>query len=1190
MSPRLLSLVLPSLLLPGLALAQVFVVPRRPPKTMVRAYEFDWRHVDILVGPGAQQGPAPLPTRRIRPPQAPAPSNTPQATPPASAPQGSAEPVQPPAPAPGEPRLRSPWMPLPARETLALRSAMLEVDPPAPAATIPPEAPDAGVAVADAGVGDAGPADRGALTATPEADGGTPVAAADAGTQPPDGGYATSLDSRSGGVRFFFYERERHVAELAVPQLEAAYRYLVERFKYVPTERFPYYLYSSYQEFLQTNLFPLSEGTLGVTSTQNLDLTLPYLGDHQLFAEVSTHELVHQFTIQKVRSVAQQSKTFGNPLQGLPLWFIEGLAEYYAKDGLDPETEMMVRDLMVNPDVLRGYAFVDFFQQGPYGFLFIYKLGQARVAFLEETYGEGFVQKVLENSPRLVGGGQQQSLQQQQQPQQGGMTFETLLEDLTGDEPRTIASRFEAWMKRRAFTAWLKSEQSAPTMELLREREGIVTALNSSPDGQLLMYRSIIPETGETRLVLADSRAPTETVRVASDGMPGMESLHPIFGRNFSLTGDRLAFIAEADGYDLIYVQEYKHSAEKQGAADAARSPYLPSPVVQTSSRKPRYRVRLSLGERKVYELQQHGVVAAYAPAFSPDGKQLAFIGLDEKGTRDVYVLDLESGAAPTRLTEDVYAERHLSWGPSGIIYNSDATSHGHYNLFRVKPEAPRQVQRLTTDSRDHLDPVALPNGRIFFSAYESSRADLHEYTGSGVVRRTDMTTGLFEPCPGPEGGLWTLFHQSGQRVPALLKAQRMLSPPEQPIAAGEPAEPLVQNTLGEARNYDPLAWQNIDVGPIFGYAGAGGGGFFGQVFATASDRLKDHRVLLSMAAYGSFELMDGYLLYLNNARRTTWGGGLFQSLRFRVDNFFDQYPGVGLISTGERFFGALGTMRYPLNTFLYLQGELAVGGTTYFVDPFTGYYLYIPGLNGVGDLYTPWRASTRSMRFQTEARAQLGYNALRYHYQVGPIAGTALLAELDTGVQPLNGEVFGNVRGDAEHYIPLLGTTRLLLRGGVGSTFGGRFARSFFLSSFDTIRGVPFGNTQWLLGRHYLYSTLELRVPLNEIIRVAFLSNLEGVAGFDAGGVGPTVQSLWDRRLLNAAVGANFTLGPLLLRLHFAYPFDIGAPAGRPAETWITQFSLGLIGLDGFFTRQSGVQQRPTHNPFVGTPGALGW
>ena len=150
------------------------------------------------------------------------------------------------------------------------------------------------------------------------------------------------------------------MAERAAPLIEEAYRYLVDSFDYVPTETFPYVLYSSYQEFLQTNVFPISEGTLGVTSREDLKLTLPYLGDHRLFREVGTHELTHEFTIQKVRTVTKGVKGFGDPMTGMPLWFIEGLAEFYTHRGLDPETEMLVRDVLVNPDVLRGYAYIDF--------------------------------------------------------------------------------------------------------------------------------------------------------------------------------------------------------------------------------------------------------------------------------------------------------------------------------------------------------------------------------------------------------------------------------------------------------------------------------------------------------------------------------------------------------------------------------------------------------------------------------------------------------------------------------------------------------------------------------------------------------------------------------------------------------------------------------------------------------------
>ncbi len=75
--------------------------------------------------------------------------------------------------------------------------------------------------------------------------------------------YAKTLGAKSGGVRFYFYEREREVAERAAPLIEDAYRYLVDQFHYVPTETFPYILYNSYQEFLQTNVFAVSGGHAG---------------------------------------------------------------------------------------------------------------------------------------------------------------------------------------------------------------------------------------------------------------------------------------------------------------------------------------------------------------------------------------------------------------------------------------------------------------------------------------------------------------------------------------------------------------------------------------------------------------------------------------------------------------------------------------------------------------------------------------------------------------------------------------------------------------------------------------------------------------------------------------------------------------------------------------------------------------
>lgn len=81
----------------------------------------------------------------------------------------------------------------------------------------------------------------------------------------------------------------------------------------------PYILYSTYHEFLQTNLFPVQEGVLGVTSTTTLELALSYFGDHRQFVEISTHEMAHQLTIHKVRATARAMKVKGSPLEELPL-------------------------------------------------------------------------------------------------------------------------------------------------------------------------------------------------------------------------------------------------------------------------------------------------------------------------------------------------------------------------------------------------------------------------------------------------------------------------------------------------------------------------------------------------------------------------------------------------------------------------------------------------------------------------------------------------------------------------------------------------------------------------------------------------------------------------------------------------------------------------------------------------------
>ncbi len=51
-----------------------------------------------------------------------------------------------------------------------------------------------------------------------------------------------------------------------------------------------------------------------------------------------------------------------------------------------------------------------------------------------------------------------------------------------------------------------------------------------------------------------------------------------------------------------------------------------------------------------------------------------------------------------------------------------------------------------------------------------------------------------------------------------------------------------------------------------------------------------------------------------------------------------------------------------------------------------------------------------------------------------------------------------------------------------------------------------------------------------------------------------------WGARTLTGVLGVNAVLGPLLLRLHFGHPFDIGGrvtPALAFGDRWVTNFTL---------------------------------
>src|SRR5205814_1590264 len=395
-------------------------------------------------------------------------------------------------------------------------------------------------------------------------------------------------DDGSAGLRLYFYDREYPVARIAGGLIRESWRYLSDRFQYKPSFRVPYILYNTYREFLETNVFAVQEGVLGVTSPQDLRMSLPYAGEREFFKLVSTHEMTHQFHIQKVAERAA-SAGMESPIGQFPLWFIEGLAEYYAHNQqMDSETEMFLRDIVLNPNGEIGYDFPRLDEDRPYSYLYTYKYGQAKLVFLSETYGERVIQGVLDQSPRLAGGGRQRG-----EPREG---FMQLLGHVAGETPAQMNARWQTWARKRVMRTYLDAKQDLPDVTELK-----------------------LPDELDTR-----SRVRRE----------------------------------------------------------------------RRDEKSPRVRVDLDLGDVRTIRVVRDGLIEARDPTFSPDGMQVAFYGLDRDGHEDIYTLDLrEDDPHVRRLTQDPYSERDLSWGEDGIVYASDATESGRYNLFRIDPENGTRVR-----------------------------------------------------------------------------------------------------------------------------------------------------------------------------------------------------------------------------------------------------------------------------------------------------------------------------------------------------------------------------------------------------------------------------------------------------------------------------------------------------------------
>jgi hypothetical protein len=697
-------------------------------------------------------------------------------------------------------------------------------------------------------------------------------------------------------------------------------------------------------------------------------------------------------------------------------------------------------------------------------------------------------------------------------------------------------------MKRRYLPAYLASKQEPPFIPQI-EIEGEPDAFSSAPDGNTILYRSVERESGRARLFLGDRRQKGSAVQVAVDGVPGVESLYPVLRSVTSLATNKLTFLARHGSSDGLFIVPYTRTEVN-------------------------HRVEIHLGERQEIDLSGADIIEAGDPTFSPNEDRVAFFALDRLGRIDIWTADINTGKL-TRITNSLNAERDLHWssespatygikieeggGRDGtLIYTSDETEDRHYNLFAMDPSTGAR-RRLIAEPNDERAPADLGDGRIVYSSDAQGKVDLHVYDAkAGTTKRiTDFETSLTAPASGPNGLMAVGFFGGQYRIFEIPKTA-FLSLDERPALHGEPgkaAEYTMEPIPNPSPRYEPFAANNWRLQNGIAAVGTSS---YGQGALLFGDTLSDRNLLLQFSMYGSPELTDALVFFFDRSRRHELGFGLFHTFTERRD----VHPPGGFNSSLlylQREFGGQGLWSYPFDTFTRLEAHASIEGVQ------RGFLFPIDNLGNVStavalDSLRQWNNVRGGFDLQAEASATLGYDTTRYQYPAGAAGGGSFVAEGGGGILPIRGLPYGYATIDAQYHWKFFffGVFHFRLAGGIAG--GTDLGKQFWLSSYDNLRDyLPFDIR--LIGTTYTVGNVNFDLPLDAIIRLAFITSVKGVIGVDIGSVAARPEDLWANRTMDWVLGVNLGLGPFEVRIQFANAIGLGNPV--PNKGWIPNISL---------------------------------
>ncbi|WP_317193089.1 DPP IV N-terminal domain-containing protein [Pedobacter segetis] len=647
------------------------------------------------------------------------------------------------------------------------------------------------------------------------------------------------------------------------------------------------------------------------------------------------HELVHAF---QYHSLIEGDSTQLENLGNLPLWMVEGMAEYLSLGKIDANTAMWMRDAVLNNDVP---TLEDLTTNSKY---FPYRYGQAFWAFIGSTYGDTTIFPFFKSTAKYG--------------------YQIAIRRTFGYDDKTLSGLWKSSLEN-AYKPYLKDTTQTPIgTKIVDETNGgeMNVAPAISPDGNYLAYLSE-RDLFSIDLYLADAHTGTTIRKLTSK----ISDSHI----------DEFNFIESAGAWSPDS-KKFAFSVFAEGRNKLV--------VVDVSNGK-------TLLEKGMGDVEQFGNLT-----WSPDGDNVAFTGL-KNGQSDMFSYNFTSQEV-TQLTNDKYTEYQPSYSADGtkIVFSTDKYSEQSDNVAAAIPMGmaimdlkDKSTKRIDLfEAANNYNPLFAENdSKIYFLSNRDGFRNLYRYTiATGKVEQlTDYFTGISgitenSPALSISNDNDVVYSYYRHQKYILYNAKdtafkgKVVDPEYVNLAAATLPPPnsvgvnIINKNLENFQVYNDLPTDSVKSIPFrpkfkldyIANTGAGvstsrfGTGLSGGVQAIFSDILSRDQIFAAANVNGEIYDFGAQIAYVNQQSRWNWGGAIshipYQFGTYGIEQTSLPAQGGGTIPAYNQYYdiirvfeeSAQGFTSYPFSKIIRAEFGAGVSHYSYRVDRYSTYYQDLGG------------------------------------------------------------------------------------------------------------------------------------------------------------------------------------------------------------------------------------------------------